>query len=359
MSKGQKLTNWLYDPKYDFFDNLKKGPSKSIDQLPPYINRGEPKYEFFGLKVYSPFGIAAGPLPKAEFISSALNRGYDIVTFKSVRTGLYPSHPLPNVLPLSSGGLDPKDTDKPILLANEYAHPLSLANSFGIPSFTPEIWQGEMKKSFQLLGKGQAMLAAFQGTVRDDGHEAFINDHVKGVGLLKETGANIVEINLSCPNEGSKTLLCFDIQSTSQILKLIRKKYPSTKLIIKIAYFNDKKLLHSLIKEIGDLVDGITAINTVGAKVVDETGKQAFPGSIARLKPGISGKPIRHLGLEMVKNLKKYRGDLGLNYKIIGVGGVLTAQDYHEYRSTGADYVMGLTGVMWNPNLAAEIKASL
>jgi dihydroorotate dehydrogenase len=61
----------------------------------------------------------------------------------------------------------------------------------------------------------------------------------------------------------------------------------------------------------------------------------------------------------MTRSLKQYGEEFGYGYKIVGIGGVLSAADFHEYREAGADSVMSVTGAMWNPNLAAEIKASL
>lgn len=45
-----------------------------------------------------------------------------------------------------------------------------------------------------------------------------------------------------------------------------------------------------------------------------------------------------------------------MDYAIIGVGGVMTPDDYKEYKEKGADIVMSATGAMWNPFLAIEIK---
>jgi len=356
---AQHLSNWLYDPKYSYHDNLKFGPFGDLNKQPKYKNAGEPKYDFFGTNVYSPFGIAAGPLPAAKFVGSALDRGFDIVTFKTVRSDTYPCLPGPNVFPLDLKKLDPLKTDDLIKTKNSFDFPMTLANSFGIPSFKPTVWQPEIKKSFKLLDQGQALLVAFQGTLSPGSRQKFINDHVKGVGLLVETGAKVVEINLSCPNEGHSNLLCFDIETSKTIVEKVHKAYPDLQLIVKVTYFNDDEHLRLFVKEIGPLLAGITAINTVGANIVDKKGKQAFSGSESRRKAGVSGLAIKHLAIDMVKRLKKHRGELNLNFKIIGVGGVQTAQDFHDHRNAGADFVMGLTGVMWNPNLAAEIKASL
>lgn len=356
----QEKLKWLFDPTLSYQENLERGPFGDFDKLPSYKNSGEPRYDFFGTKVYSPFGVAAGPLPRAKFVAAALGRGFDIVTFKTVRTRKYPCHPAPNVIPLDVKQLKAAETETPVRTKKSFDYPLTIANSFGIPSFEPSVWQNEIGDSFALIGKGQALLAAFQGTVnKNGGHHGFVNDHIQGVGLLEKTGAKIVEINLSCPNEGHSNLLCFDIETTTEIVKKVGTAFPGLKLIVKVAYFQDDVLLKRFVREIGGLVAGITAINTVPRKIVNSSGKQAFPGLVSRLQAGVSGAAVKHLAVDMVKRLKKYRNEFGYEFKIIGVGGVLNASDFSEHRQAGADFVMGLTGVMWNPNLARQIKESL
>ena len=61
----------------------------------------------------------------------------------------------------------------------------------------------------------------------------------------------------------------------------------------------------------------------------------------------------------MVGRLKNHRDEFSYDFKIIGIGGVMSPTDFHDHRQAGADFVMGLTGVMWDPNLAAEIKETL
>jgi dihydroorotate dehydrogenase len=209
----------------------------------------------------------------------------------------------------------------------------------------------------KLPGKGQTVLACFQGIARGKGRDDFVQDHVLGIQLIRETGDHkVIEINLACPNEGEEVLACFDLDITTRIVTAVREANPDLKLIIKIAYMADKDYLKKLVESVGSMIDGITAINTIPMPVVDAEGKEVFPG---RPKAGISGAPIKWAGLEMVKYLKQYREELGLDYKIIGLAGVLSANDFHEYLDTGADYVMSVTGAMWNPQLAAEIKANI
>jgi len=351
-------TTGLFDPSKSYEQNMLEGPFVPAGTK-PYKNVGVPSYDFFGTPVYSPFGIAAGPLPRAKFVRAALDAGYDIITFKSVRTRIHPCHSNPNVAPLDIDELKTGNSQGPITIKPQFSQPLSLANSFGIPSLDPAQWQAEMKKSFSLLKPGQAMLVALQGTDRGEGHQAFVDDHVLGAKLLRETGAKIIEIDFSCPNEGSPELVCFNAPVAREIVEAVQANVPGLRLIVKIAYFKDKQKLRDFVQQVGPLVAGITAINTVPAEIVDQEGKQFFPGGQVRAKAGVSGNAIKYLAQEMVNELSQLRKELDMDYTIIGVGGVLSAQDFHERRAAGADIVMGLTGVMWNLNLAAEIKASI
>jgi hypothetical protein len=46
--------------------------------------------------------------------------------------------------------------------------------------------------------------------------------------LVKEAGARVMEANLSCPNEGSAHLLCFDLERTKKIAYALRMKLKYT-----------------------------------------------------------------------------------------------------------------------------------
>jgi dihydroorotate dehydrogenase len=347
----------LYDDQLDFEVNKAKGPfGDYANNNDIYLNKGEPQYDFFGIPVYSPFGIAAGPLPSTKFIQATLNKGYDIVTLKSVRTDTFPLNPYPQVRPVvCADDLNPS-LDIKLSVDETYKKRLAISNSFGTPSVKPAEWLPGMRKSLRLPKKGQSLLVAFQGTARGKGREDFVQDHVLGVEFVRQAGAKIIELNLSCPNDGAEVLACFDTEITERIVKAVRQANPDIKLIIKLAYFANHDQLKGLVERVGSLVDGISAINTIPMPVVDAQGKQFFPG---RPKAGISGAPIKWAGLTMTRLLNQFRHELDLNYKIVGIGGVLTAADFHEYLQAGADTVMSVTGAMWNPMLAQEIKASL
>ena len=347
----------FYDPSKTYDENYEQGPFGAFADDKRVERKGEPNVEFLGQTVFLPFGIPAGPLLNSAFCSAAFAKGFDLVTYKTVRTRQLPCHPLPNIVPLSvEGDLTPeKVASGPLMTKASYDEPLSITNSFGVPSQTVDVWQEDMAKAVKAAGKGQVLIGSFQGTKTETGSsEAFVADYALAAKLVKATGAKVVEANLSCPNEGSGNLVCFATTSVAQITYAIKEEIGDTPLILKLAYFESEQQLRQLIGQIGGLVQGLSAINTIPASIVDSEGKQALPGE-GRAVSGVCGSSIKWAGLEMVRRLARLREDLGLEYQIIGVGGVMSPPDYLEYRAVGADAVMSATGAMWRPSLAQEI----
>lgn len=354
------LSEPFYDPNKSYEENFAEGPYGAFADGQVYLNEGEPQYDFFGHKVYSPFGIPAGPLINGAFVQGALDCGFDIVTYKTVRSAPYPCHPWPNILSVNvDGDLTLEKAEQGLIADTNYHEPLSITNSFGVPSQGPEFWQADLKKVLSNVRKGQIVVGAFQGTKNANGSvEEYINDYVVCARKLKEVGVQVMEVNFSCPNEGTNNLLCFDTDRSATIARAIKNEIGDIPLIVKIAYYKDEQAFKNFVKEVGSIVDGISTINTIAAPVRDKDGHQALPGD-GRLRSGVCGYSIKWAGLDMVKRLKALRGELGYKYTIIGVGGVTNAQDFMDYIEAGADVVMSATGAMWNPFLATEIKNNL
>jgi len=346
----------FYDPTKSYEDNYQDGPFGAFADDRVWKQTSQPTHSFLGHPVYLPFGIPAGPLLNSKFVQAAFKKGFDINVYKTVRTSSYPCHPHPNVLAVKSDGdLTLKKAAGQLVADDQYAEPLSITNSFGVPSMSPDVWQPDMAKAAQAAGKGQVMVGSFQGTQAASGDaQAYINDYVLAARLVKETGTKILEANLSCPNEGRADLLCFDLDRVPKIAAAIKEEIGNTPLLLKFAYYKDNEHLEKMMRAIGSIVDGVAAINTIPAQIVDKTGKPALPGK-GRERSGVCGAAIKWAGLDMVKRLTSLRKKLGMSYAIVGVGGVLSTADYQEFVGLGADAVMSATGAMWNPGLAQEI----
>ena len=344
----------FYDPAKSYLDNFEHGPFGLFADISPPSQTSKPKHQFLGHPVFAPFGIPAGPLINGKFVKAALDCGFDIPVYKTVRTHRYECHPWPNVLAVKVEG--DLATDRTLIASHNYEEPLSITNSFGVPSFDPEFWQPDMADAAAYARPGQIVVGSFQGTLPENGSVAsYLQDFVLGARLVKETGVKIIEVNLSCPNEGTANLLCFDIQRSRQVVEAIKGEIGNVPLVIKMAFYKDDDRLREFLREVGGVVDGIAAINTISAEILDEDGKQALPGA-GRLRSGVCGSAVKWAGVAMATQLARLREELGQKFTIVGVGGAGNAAAFDEYRRAGADAVMSATSAMWNPMLAVEIK---
>ncbi len=352
----------FFDPKKTYYENWEQGPFNGFaDGI--VLPAGEPRFNYIGYKISYPLGIAAGPLLNAKFVKAALEKGYDVPVYKTVRTRIKQCNEWPNVLPVAvEGDLTLEKAAKGLTVKNDYTEPLAITNSFGNPSYPVDVWQKDIRELmvFAKTRKGQIVCGMIEGTrwEKEATEQDFIDDWVLAARMMKETGVHAIEANFSCPNEGDrvKRLLCYDAEMAAKIAKAIKAEIGDLPLVIKVSYFENEQELRELVEKTGAFVQGISAINTIPAPVYKEDGTQALPGGEWRLKSGICGYPIKWAGVEMVKRLKALRGELGLTYDIVGVGGVTVPKDFKEYRDAGADVVMTATGAMWNPYLAKEIK---
>jgi len=350
----------FYDPQKSYEENYQNGPFGAFADGQVYANLGEPTQHFLGQPVYVPFGIAAGPLLNAKFVKAALDIGFDLVVYKTVRTTEVAAHQWPNIVPVKTPShLSLTTAQDGVTAADHYDVHAGITNSFGVPSAAWEVWQKDLAEAVHCAGKGQVVIGSFQGT-RQEGmtQEEYITDYAEAARLTTETGVKVLEANLSCPNENTNRLLCFDPDTVKEIVLAIREQVGKIPLILKIAYFADQQELEHLVTEVGPFIDAISAINTIPAKVVRKNGQQALPGR-GREISGVCGAPIHWAGLEMVERLAQLRKSLNLTFAIIGVGGVTDPAGFMRFRQAGADAVMCATGAMWNPFLAQEIKAHL
>lgn len=347
----------FYDPDKTYEENFEFGPFGGFATGEKYVNKGEPTYDFLGEKVYLPFGIAAGPLVNGKFVKASLDKGFDLAVYKTVRTGKYVCHSWPNVVPVKiEEDLSFDQAQKGLTVDKENKNPTAITNSFGVPSSDPDFWQQDLADCVKYAQKGQVVIGSFQGTIKPDGTEdSYVHDFALAAKLVKDTGVKILEANLSCPNEGTAELLCFDVDKVVRIVDAVRNVIGNTPLILKMAYFHQEEKLRYFVEQLGNKVEGLSAINTIPAKIYNEDGTQALPGE-NRLISGVCGKPIQWAGLDMVKRLKNLRKEFGMNYSIIGVGGVMDPSDYKKFIESGADAVMCATGAMWNAHLSVEIK---
>ncbi len=352
----------FYDATKSYEDNYDNGPYGIFaEEIFPALKAHHPS-TFMGFKVNIPFGIPAGPLLNSTFIQGAWRCGFAINTYKTVRSDIYPCHPFPNVIKVRGNGPDIHPGETVIgdldISSIEIEHD-GITNSFAVPSKIPSVWQADIREAMKAMTTGNLLIGSFMGIKREDmTREDYINDFAKACTLMVETGVPIIEVNFSCPNFGKEGLICNDVETSALILEELHKAKRNVPLLVKIGYFakEDQDNLQRLLEIIHQYANGVSAINTISAKVVDTDGKQILPGSPVRLSSGTCGATIRWAGIEMANRIMAYKNTKGWkDFTVVGVGGVVRPEDYFIYKNVGVDAVMSATGAMWRPTLANEI----
>ncbi len=357
------MAQLFYDPAKTFDENIDDGPF--FDEIPPLQRIGEPRFSFLGFPIYVPFGIAAGPLPAGKHVKAAFDWGYDVVHYKTMRTVAFPANPFPNVIPIDADGdVSLEKAEKGLTMLDDFPtdiKKLVITNSFGNPGRGPKFWADDMKKAVVSAHKGQVMVASTFGTARKEmSSEEFWQDFADASKIAADSGAKIIELNLSCPNVVGEGIVCYTPSAVIGIIERTRKAIGDTPLIIKLGYFTDKQqsLLENIMAQVEPWIQAVALINTIPAKIYNKQGGQALPGE-GRLSSGLCGAGIKWAGIDMVKRMDALRKQKNYSYEIVGIGGVMTPEDFFDYRSAGADLVQACTGPMWNPNLAREISQQL
>jgi len=312
-------------------------------------------HNVLGCEVMSRIGIPACALTTSKGIALMAGLGFDILTYKTIRTTSVPSHPLPNICYVAyAGQFNYQDIGTKIGAQEKIPHDmrkLAISNSFGMGCFGGRDWlQQDIVAARKALVKGQMLIVSIFGTGSDN--QSLANDFALAASLAYEAGAQVIEANLSCPNIGCHKPLYYDCGLSAAIVKAIGQAVP-VPVIIKVgipqSYDHLKQLLITTAH--AGLV-GMCGINSVSMQVVDQNGDAFF--GLQRQLSGISGNPIRSLALDFVRNARKIIDNCHLNITLLAAGGITMPEHFDLFFNAGADVALSATGAMWNPYLAHD-----
>lgn len=164
---------------------------------------------------------------------------------------------------------------------------------------------------------------------------------------LDVPGVAAIELNISCPNvkEGGIAFgVCPD--SASQVVHAV-KRATNKPVITKLSpNVTDIVAMAQAVEQAGS--DAICMINTlVGMKIDIHTQKPV----LGNIMGGLSGPAIRPVAVRMV-----YQVAQKIKIPIIGMGGIMTAEDAVEFLLAGASAVAVGTANFVNPSIAQEIN---
>ncbi|WP_169812342.1 dihydroorotate oxidase [Nocardia gamkensis] len=325
-------------------------------------------WSLLGRSIGFPIGVPASALTANSFwLYFYARHGFNVLTYKTVRTRGHAGYEKPNwVLTPQADTPFPVETPfrRTIVADPDSWVPagkgVSTVNSFGVPSSDPDEWKADIAEAQRLLRSDQCLIVSVVGDIYQDSERtrrALIEDYVQAALHAEEAGAELIELNLSCPNSldisqrRMRDPVCFSVELTRDIVEAVRRRLdPDTKIIAKLAYLPKAKLAE-LIGSIGRYIDAVAGINTLQVSAITSSNDYTFPG---RPQAGLSGRAIANYALEFVRNLSSLKVDLGYDYDIIGMGGVTNAESFKAMYDAGCTVVQSATGSFANPRLAVE-----
>jgi dihydroorotate dehydrogenase (NAD+) catalytic subunit len=164
--------------------------------------------------------------------------------------------------------------------------------------------------------------------------------------ISQEKGIAGLEINISCPNVQKGGIVWgTEAQLTYKVVNNIRK-VTTLPLIVKLSpNVTDIKVIAQAAEEAG--ADVLSLINTLVGMAVDVSLRRP---KLANISGGLSGPAVKPVALWMVWQVFQT-----VNIPIIGMGGIMKAQDALEFIIAGARAVSIGTANLVNPKAAIEI----
>lgn len=347
-----------YDTAKSYDWNYQFGPvfAESIPARPA----SEASIDFLGFPLRSRLGVAAGPLLNSRWTNLYFQLGWDVLVYKTVRSISRLCHPVPNCvfvdpgrqLAVSDSGGELRVAGEPDSIAS-----LSITNSFGVPSRDADCWQADFAAAQAGAGEGQLLICSINGTPGAGGRE-LADDFAFTAAMARDAGAKIIEANFSCPNVGKSKegQIYADPEAAAEIARRIRLAVgPNFPVLIKMGSLPEEKLLE-VVRGVAPHVSGFAGINTVPMQVRDAAGEQALPGE-GRLVSGICGACIRDTAQAWTESMVRIRAQLGADFALVGVGGLMTESDFDARLTAGADVAMSATSAMWDPLLASRFHS--
>jgi len=169
--------------------------------------------------------------------------------------------------------------------------------------------------------------------------------------LDREAGVAAIELNLSCPNlqRASSLMVAQDPQATSEIVSAARS-HTRKPLIAKLSPdVTDLAPIAQAAQQAG--ADALSLVNTFTGMSLDPATRRSRVGA---LTGGVSGPAIRPLAVYRVWYTARV-----VRLPIIGVGGIVRADDALEFFLAGASAVAIGTATFADPRAALRVLQGL
>jgi dihydroorotate dehydrogenase len=271
----------------------------------------------FGLEFAHPLGLAAGFDKNGDYLDALGALGFSHVELGTVTPRPQPGNPKPRMFRIPEAG--------------------ALINRMGFNNKGVDHLAAQVSRSRYSGVRGISIGKNF-----DTPLENAQDDYV--ICLRKVYAfADYIAVNISSPNtarlrelqggDGLERVLGALFEERHLLQGRYGKRVP---LLVKIAPDLTPEQIAALARDLRSLdVDGLIATNT-------STGRSAVANAPAAAEPGgLSGAPLH---AESVRVIAQLRAELGANFPIVGVGGIVSADHARATLHAGANLIQVYTG---------------
>ena len=336
-----------YDPSQSYSWNYERAP----DPVPGQVETLRGEWTFCGRPAGSPLGVAAGPLLNGKWCLYYASLGFDVLTYKTVRSRARACYPQPNLQAVACDSIAAPGT---VAASDQMGG--SWAVSFGMPSAEPDVWRRDIEWTRAQLAPDKLLSVSVVGTMQDSWTiDDLAEDYAQCARWAVQSGADTVETNFSCPNVSTcDGQLYLNPDHARLIAQTVRQAIGATPFIIKIGHVIPDQAIESLLDSVGDSCDAIAMTNSIAA-VVKHGEQKMFEGQ----SRGICGAAIQSESIRQVRRFAEVIKRKDLPTQIIGVGGIASGKDVRGYLTAGAHACHLATAAMIDPTVAIKIRAEL
>lgn len=177
-----------------------------------------------------------------------------------------------------------------------------------------------------------------------------VEEYCEMAEILSETDAAVIEMNVSCPNVKHGGLAFGTDPETVRHLTSEVKKRSKKPLVVKLS--PNVTSITDIAKAAEDGgADGVSLINTLLGMKIDINSRRPI---LANNMGGLSGPCVKPVAVRMI-----YQVYNAVKIPIIGMGGVMCAEDVIEMMIAGAKLVALGTGLFVKPDMIFEVKKGI
>lgn len=177
-----------------------------------------------------------------------------------------------------------------------------------------------------------------------------VEDYCYVAQRISETSAQMIELNISCPNvKAGGMAFGIDPKQVEIITKEV-KKHCSKPLIVKLSPNVSDIAANARAAENGG-ADALSLINTLSGMAIDYRTRRPV---LKNVTGGLSGPCVKPIALKMVHTVYK-----AVKVPIIGLGGIQSASDVIEFMLAGATAVQIGTANFYDPMIGEHICRDL